>query len=96
MPNKSNTINRLKINKMKQIYKILHTPTGLYFEPGTDFDKTNLTKNGKIYSRRPEKPYYGRLEVISRHNDFETGYTWFNHKVEKDQDNWEVKTFKRV
>tara|TARA_R110002012_G_scaffold126846_1_gene278963 strand:- start:3404 stop:3685 length:282 start_codon:yes stop_codon:yes gene_type:complete len=77
----------------RKVYKILHTPTGLYFNPNVDYDKTNLDLEGKLYFRKPDLPELARIEVISKNNNIETGHTWFNHTKEKNSSNWEIKTY---
>lgn len=39
-----------------KFYKILHKPTGMYYQPVKgrfSYQKTNLSKNGKIYQNKP-------------------------------------------
>jgi hypothetical protein len=40
-------------------YKLRHIPTGLFFKPNTNFytTKNNLSKTGKIYSKKPSFEY---------------------------------------
>lgn len=87
-------LSKIEIRKnTTKVYKILHTPTGLYFDPNVDYDKTNLDLEGKLYSRKPDLPKLARIEVISKHDNVESGHTWFNHTREKDNKNWEIKTY---
>lgn len=36
-----------------KVYKIKHIPTGLFFKPSVYRNKSNLSKNGKIYTSKP-------------------------------------------
>lgn len=40
-------------------YKIRHKPTGLFFKPSRHRSKTNLSKKGKIYERKPSMGWLG-------------------------------------
>lgn len=47
-----------------KFYKIRHMPTGLFYQPVKgrfDAEKTNLSKNGKVYHKKPT------LKHISHH-----------------------------
>lgn len=52
------------------LYRIKHLPTGLYFIPSRlikiktgydsyDYQKSNLSKTGKVYTRKPSLAYLG-------------------------------------
>jgi hypothetical protein len=38
-------------------YKLRHIPTGLFFKPSKYGSKSNLSKNGKVYSTKPSLKY---------------------------------------
>jgi len=46
-------------------YRLKHLPTGLYFKPNTAHrGKNNLSKTGKLYSKKPSSTYgVGHLYV---------------------------------
>jgi hypothetical protein len=46
---------------MPSFYKIRHIPSGLFFKPSRHHSKTNLSKKGKIYGRKPTLKYLGKL-----------------------------------
>lgn len=42
-------------------FKIRHKPSGLYFRPSaSNYLKSNLSKNGKVYYRKPSLSYLGK------------------------------------
>ena len=49
------------------LYKIRHKPTGLFYHPvkGRYSSKTNLSKNGKVYFRKPSFAHIGHGYHIS-------------------------------
>lgn len=40
-----------------KVYRLKHKPTGLYFKPSRYGSKSNLSKNGKVYSQIPSMSY---------------------------------------
>lgn len=44
-----------------KFYKIKHKPTGLFFKPSRYGSKSNLSKKGKVYNRRPTLRYLGEV-----------------------------------
>ncbi len=67
-------------------YRIKHLPTGLYYRPSSEvknqfgcYVKTNLSKTGKIYPRRPTLKHiggaiYDHTRNFLRRNDNGFGY----------------------
>ena len=67
-----------------KVYRLKHIPTGLYFRPSTSkavknedgrtsYVKTNLSENGKLYSRKPSFRYLS--EWIWTHTEVvQSGY----------------------
>lgn len=43
------------------LYKIRHKPSGLFFKPSRYGSKSNLSKNGKVYHRRPSLQHIGDI-----------------------------------
>ena len=90
-------LSKIEIKKnVKKVYRLQHIPTGQFFDPNVDYDKTNLDSEGKLYVRKPQKPELARIEIVSKHNNVESGHTWFNHLHERNQDNWRIKTYLKV
>ena len=70
-------------------YRIRHKPTGLFFKPSTHRSKANLSKQGKIYYKKPNSSYLG-----SKYH-YPTGiHHSFYEAREVDMDDWEIVEYK--
>lgn len=49
------------------VYRIKHLCTGLYFKPSIG-TANNLSKHGKLYTRKPSLSYTSTIKLITRPN----------------------------
>lgn len=82
-----------------RFYKIRHIPTGLYFKPNgnSHVGKTNLTPQGKTYSKKPSFTYLGKTVYFNKPEYSEVlnnGYKEYVMKVKLDD--WEIVEFLAV
>lgn len=87
------------------VYKIRHTPSGLYFKPSrhTYLEKTNLSEKGKIYTSKPTLKFLGKRININTLQANSIYYESVNKRRERRQhylniveEEWEIVKFNLV
>jgi len=72
-----------------KIYKVLHIPTGLYFKPSTYQSKSNLSKTGKVYHRKPNMQLWLGFAGGSSYNHPKKDYPHYTKTYCKLED-WKI------
>ena len=79
-----------------KFYKIRHVPTGMYYQPtkGCGSDKTNLSKNGKVYQTKPSLKHldHGYRRIIKG----ETRYQNKSIRLPFVKSEWEIVEFEVI